>query len=81
MVWSLWSLSQSPLNPVQRVWWILAVLILPGFGSVAWWWWIKRHYPRRKAEDPDWDPAVNKHVRGQQGRPRPSRGRYKQFDD
>ena len=81
MVWSLWSLTHSPLNPVQRLWWVLAVLILPGVGSIAWWWWIQRHYPRRKAEDPDWDPAVSKFSRAQQGRPRPSRNRYKQVEE
>ncbi|HIY86214.1 MAG TPA: hypothetical protein H9822_07185 [Candidatus Yaniella excrementavium] len=81
MAWSLWSLTRSPLNPVQRLWWVLAVLILPGIGSLAWWWWIRRHYPRRKAQDPDWDPSVSKSTRAQQGRPRPSRARYKQVEE
>src|SRR5699024_1493881 len=41
MVWSLWNLSDSPLNPMQRIWWMLAILILPGVGSISWWWWIR----------------------------------------
>src|SRR5690625_6606249 len=77
MVWSLWNLSDSPLNPMQRIWWMLAILILPGVGSISWWWWIRRYYPRRKAEDPHWDSAVDKHVQNQVGRPRPGRGRYR----
>src|SRR5699024_12336124 len=75
MVWSLWNLSDSPLNPMQRIWWMLAILILPGVGSISWWW-IRRYYPRRKVEDPHWDPAVDKHVQSQVGRPRPGRGRH-----
>lgn len=81
MVWSLWSLSNSPLNATQRVWWVFAVLILPGVGSFAWWWWIKRYYPRRKREDAEWDPAANSDSRAAGGRPRPSRGRYRKFGE
>src|SRR5690625_7889307 len=51
MVWSLWNLSDSPLNPMQRIWWMLAILILPGVGSISWWWWIRRYYPRRRSEE------------------------------
>jgi len=77
MVWSLWNLSNSPLNPTQRIWWVLAVLILPGLGSMCWWWWIRRYYPRRKAADPTWDPAVHKNLQSEAGRPRPGRRRYR----
>lgn len=76
MVWSLWSLTKAPLNAVQRLWWVLAIFILPGIGSIAWWWWIKRYYPRRHAEDPTWDPATKASNQQVMGRPRPSRGRY-----
>lgn len=69
MVWSLFNVSTAPLNPTQRIWWTLTIVILPGIGSFAWWWWIKRYYPRRKAEDPAWDPAENKYSSGRVGRP------------
>lgn len=81
MAWSLWSLGKSPLNPTQRIWWLFAIIILPGIGSFAWWWWIKRYYPRRHAEDPQWDPASKKQASSQMGRPRPSRGRYRHPGD
>lgn len=77
MGWSIWSLNHAPLNSVQRLWWVFAVLILPGIGSLAWLWWIGRYYPRRKAQEPDWDPALQRHSRARLGRPRPSRGRYR----
>lgn len=77
MGWSLWSLSNAPLNSVQRLWWVFAVIILPGVGALAWLWWIKRYYPRRKAQDPRWDPAAAPHGAIRTGRPRPSRGRYR----
>lgn len=57
MLWSLFSLGSSPLHPVQRLYWMLGIVILPGIGSAAWLWWIKRYYPRRKALEPGWDPA------------------------
>lgn len=77
MVWSIWNLSSSPLHPVQRLWWIFAIIILPGLGSFAWLWWIKRYYPRRKATDPDWDPAAKNYTQQPMGRPRPGRGKYR----
>lgn len=77
MLWSLVNLSSSPLHPVQRLWWMLGIIILPGVGSVAWLWWIKRYYPRRKAADPDWNPADRRHPSAAVSRrPRPGRGRY-----
>lgn len=81
MTWSLWNLSNSPLHSVQRLWWVFAVLILPGIGSLAWMWWIKRYYPQRKAQDPQWDPATTHHTSLAQRRPRPSRGKYTQPGD
>lgn len=77
MAWSLWSLNRSPLNPVQRIWWMFAILILPGVGSLAWMWWILRYYPRRKLSEPDWEPGAQREQRYTAERPRPSRGRYR----
>lgn len=56
---------------------MLGIVILPGIGSAAWLWWIKRYYPRRKAADPDWDPAAEQTSTVRQGRPRPGRGKYR----
>lgn len=78
MAWSLWSLLAAPLHEIQRMWWVLGILIVPGLGSLVWWWWIKYYYPRRKAEDPDWDPSRRKSTRTYTGRPRPSRRRHEQ---
>lgn len=77
MLWSLLNLSSSPLHPVQRLWWMLSIVILPGIGSAAWLWWIKRYYPRRKAADPSWDPAERRSSTAMPGRPRPGRGKYR----
>lgn len=76
MLWSLMNLSRAPLHPVERLWWMLAIVILPGVGSLAWLWWIKRYYPRRKAMDPDWDPSTRDNTPRRLGRPRPGRGKY-----
>lgn len=53
------TLSRSPLDERRRVPWVLAIVCLPGLGSLAWLWWRYRHYPARRAEQPDWDPNSN----------------------
>src|SRR5699024_12425911 len=77
MLWSLANLSSSPLHPVQRLWWMLGIIILPGVGSAAWLWWIKPYYPRRKAPDPHWNPPARHGPSAAVSRPpRPGRCRY-----
>lgn len=56
LVAALVSLSASPLDPARRLPWAIALFILPVIGPAVWLWWRFWHYPRRKAEQPDWDP-------------------------
>lgn len=81
MAWSLWNLTSAPLNGIQRLWWVFAILIVPGVGSLVWWWWIKRYYPGRKAQDPSWDPAQRPTTQQIGGRPRPNRLRDNSLRD
>lgn len=50
------TLSRSPLDERRRLPWVLAVVCLPGLGTLVWFWWRYRYYPARRVEQPDWDP-------------------------
>ncbi|GEM_PF-1302751 len=50
------TLSRSSLDERRRVPWVLAIVCLPGLGSLVWLWWRYRYYPARRAEQPGWDP-------------------------
>ncbi|NUL44929.1 PLDc_N domain-containing protein [Cellulosimicrobium funkei] len=56
LVWSLVSLSHSPLDPGRRIPWAFLMFLLPVLGPAVWLWWRFYYYPRRKAEQPSWDP-------------------------
>lgn len=56
LVAALVSLSASPLDPVRRLPWAIALFVLPVIGPAVWLWWRFSYYPKRKAEQPDWDP-------------------------
>lgn len=56
LVWSLVSLSHSPLDPGRRIPWAFMMFLLPVLGPAVWLWWRFYYYPRRKAEQPSWDP-------------------------
>lgn len=56
LVWSLVSLSHSPLSPGRRIPWAFVMFLLPVLGPAVWMWWRFYYYPRRKAEQPHWDP-------------------------
>ncbi|MFC7402218.1 PLD nuclease N-terminal domain-containing protein [Citricoccus sp. GCM10030269] len=56
LVFSLVSLSRSPLDPSRRVPWAFALFLLPVLGPAVWLWWRFYYYPRRASEQPDWDP-------------------------
>lgn len=50
------SLLRGPLDERRRLPWALAMVMLPGLGALVWFWWRHRHYPRRLAAEPGWDP-------------------------
>lgn len=60
LVWSLVSLSHSPLSPGRRIPWAFLMFLLPVLGPAVWMWWRFYYYERRKAEQPDWDPNSNR---------------------
>lgn len=53
---AIMSLLRSPLEPQQRLVWVVAVFVLPVVGPGVWLWWRYWYYPHRRREQPDWDP-------------------------
>lgn len=54
--WAVVSLSRSPLDVHRRLPWVVALFVLPVVGPAVWLWWRYWYYPRRRAEEPEWDP-------------------------
>lgn len=50
------SLLSSPLDPQRRLIWVVTIFVLPLVGPAVWLWWRYWYYPRRRQEQPDWDP-------------------------
>ncbi|MEV4901606.1 PLD nuclease N-terminal domain-containing protein [Citricoccus sp. NPDC055426] len=73
LVWSLVSLSHSPLSPGRRIPWAFAMFLLPVLGPAVWMWWRFHYYERRKAEQPEWDPNSNRVIVNPPRRPNSGR--------
>jgi hypothetical protein len=73
LVYSLASLSSSPLDPARRIPWAFALFLLPVLGPAVWLWWRFYYYPRRKAEHPHWDPNSREVIVNPPRRPGASR--------
>ena len=74
LVWSLVSLSHSPLSAGRRISWAFLMFLLPVLGPAVWMWWRFYYYPRRKAEQPHWDPNSREVIVNPPRRPHPREG-------